>query len=512
MTKRALCVGINRFRDREINALRGCVNDARNFASLLTGEFGFAGSNVRVILDAEGTKAGYLDGLDWLVGGAQPGDELVLVTSSHGSHIPDSNSDEQDDEDEVLVVHDHDWSRVILTDDAIARQIARLPRGVSLVTLWDTCHSGTMNDTAAYTNRGARRKGLNAAAGLDVVGKYVDPPWHGTREVDRATRQQIRAAQAAAGAGGNVDTSHVATLHLAACRDDETAADAGFSGGYAGAFLHSLQAAIREQPGATWEDAFQRARRKVQQGGFDQTPEMYGPAELRRSPLFGGRGPNSGRVAVTNAGVPQGMDKNALARLDQQIGFYESQGNWRSAAQVLQQRVAAVTSAPEKVRTLEHMVSLYRVQLRDEAGALRTCEALYQVDPNHAGARQYLTWAYQQQGNTAKLQALQSGTLFSKAAPGAPAAPASGGILGSVQSAFGSAVAGVTAAATGAASAIEQSNKAPAWMSESSSAPQAAARPAAPQAAAKPAAPRCPYCKADVAAAARSCAACGGAW
>ncbi|MDB4930453.1 MAG: peptidase caspase catalytic subunit p20, partial [Myxococcaceae bacterium] len=69
MSRRALCIGINRFRDRDAPPLNGCVNDARNVAELLHGGYGFGGSDIRVLLDQQATREAFLAGLDWLVGG-----------------------------------------------------------------------------------------------------------------------------------------------------------------------------------------------------------------------------------------------------------------------------------------------------------------------------------------------------------------------------------------------------------------------------------------------------------
>ncbi len=501
MPNRALLIGINRFRDRDVNPLRGCVNDARNFGSLLTGVFGFAGSNVRTVLDTQATKGAVVDGLRWLVTGASPGDQLVLACSSHGSHVPDETDDEPDGEDEVLVVHDHDWSRVILTDDEIAQHIARVPRGVQLYTFWDTCHSGTLNDHATRS-RGLMARGKNLRA--NAISKYSPPPWVTEAASRKATQDMIRAAQNAAAPGGQPDTSHVATVSFAACKDDETAADASFSEGFAGAFLYNLSKAMQANPRGSWEDVFQHAKRKVREGDFDQTPEIYGPSALRRSPMFGG-----GAQQVRGAALGVAADSPEIRQLDTQIGQMEAAGQWAQAAQALHRRAGRVSDTGERVRTLEHLVSLYRAQLRDESGAVRACEELLMVQPNHPGARQYLEWAYAAMGQPDKLQALRETTTQSKSGD-----TSEGGIFGRVRSAVGGAVAtgvaGVTAVATGVASTIEASNARPAWMDEvEGRAPAAAASPAAP---AKARAPRCPYCGSDVAAGVRACGVCGGSW
>ena len=125
MTKRALCIGVNRFSDRELPPLRGAVNDARTLSLVLMRDFGFEPRDVLVLTDAQATKSAVLAALGALLDGARPGDDLVLFASTHGSHVPDQDGDEDDGYDEVLVAHDHDWERAVLTDDELTRALAR---------------------------------------------------------------------------------------------------------------------------------------------------------------------------------------------------------------------------------------------------------------------------------------------------------------------------------------------------------------------------------------------------
>src|ERR1044071_8317772 len=76
--RRALCVGINDY-PYDGNDLNGCVNDSRAWAELLVSKYGFAGSDVRVMNDAEATRAGVLAALRGLVAGARSGDVIVFT-------------------------------------------------------------------------------------------------------------------------------------------------------------------------------------------------------------------------------------------------------------------------------------------------------------------------------------------------------------------------------------------------------------------------------------------------
>lgn len=489
MTRRALCIGINRFRDRDAPPLNGCVNDARGIAELLHGQYGYGSNDIRLLLDGQATKAAFLDGLDWLVSSARPGDQLVLFTSSHGSHIPDVDHDEDDDEDEVLIAHDHDWDSSVLIDDEIARHIVRLPRGASLISLWDTCHSGTMND-AGRAAQGSRSRGVRrplAASGYrpgvtNVVGKYLARPKSFDARVSLAGRKSMGGA----GKGSPLRSASavVDTLTVGACRDDETAADASFDGRSAGAFTHGLMTAIHAAPDASWSDVFERTKREVKRGGFDQTPELHGPAGLMSSPVFGGRGARSQAVPAAV------VDTSAL---DRRIGQAEAAGRWEEAASALEDRGRRVASPEEKGRTYEHLVSLYRTKLHDERRAVSAAESLLAAVPTHEGARGYLRWVYQTMGDTMRLTALDAKPPQRAVAP--PAAPvaaaaAGGGILGALgaaATAFGQMVAAAPVAYE--APKPQGSTTAP--------------RPPASAAA------RCAYCGADMAAGSKQCPSCG---
>lgn len=482
MTRRALCIGINRFRDRDAPPLNGCVNDARNIAELLHGSFGFGSSDIRVLLDGQGTRAAFLEGLDWLVGSARAGDHLVLFTSSHGSHIPDLDGDEDDQEDEVLIPYDHDWESCVLADDEIARHIVRLPQGASLVSLWDTCHSGTMNDAgraAQGVRRGMRRPlatdGYREGV-TDVVGKYLPQPRGVDLRASMAGRRSMEGASKAARARRPPAATAVDTLTLGACKDDETAADASFDGRSAGAFTHALLKAVRERPDSTWAEVFERTKREAKRGGFDQTPEVYGPTRLMGAPVFGGRA--RAQVAVPTAVVD-------VSALDQRIGQSEASGKWEEAASALEERGRRVSAPAEKARTYEHLVSLYRVKLADERRAVGAAEKLLTADPTHRGAREYLRGMYTAMGNTAGLAALDAPAQAPRAMAAPPPAQGAGilGTLGAAATAFGSMVAAAPVT-------------------------YEAQRPAA-QAQRPQAAERCAYCGFEMGASARQCPSCG---
>ena len=334
-----------------------------------------------------------LSSIGALLEGSRPGDELVLFASTHGSHVPDQDGDDEDGYDEVLVAHDHDWERGVLSDDELARALARAPQGVRLTTIWDTCHAGTMQDTAsaAYRTRSAPR-GL--AEGVELLGpRYVPLPerYDVTRGTKAARKRPAKASTrkkkkpplgAEHGAMGALLHDGFPAVSLGACSDDETSADASFGGIYEGAFSHAMLDVLRRtRDDLTWEELHARTRALMTRLGIKQTPQIHVPEGRSGAPVFGGR---ARRAAATAEGATE------LASVEREITAHEQAGRWAEAVAACWRRAALVTGAAEKVRTIEHVVSIHRAVLRDEAAALRATEEVLRIDPAHAGALAYL--------------------------------------------------------------------------------------------------------------------------
>ncbi len=244
MSQFALCVGINRFENLPMASwLNGCVNDAGDVSALLGRAFGFADTDITILTDQAATKDAVFGVLTEALDRANtPGEHLhhiVFTMSSHGTQLPDTSGDEADQIDEAFATYDlrqtgGAWDPgSLIVDDELHDLFARLPPGVLLDVILDTCHSGS---------------GLRA---LDFVPtlddrrpRFVPPPTPLGRDGaeaegadTRTLRDLIRTSKSAA-----------TPVLFAACRADQTAADANFDGRYNGAFTHFLLDAL--QPGA----------------------------------------------------------------------------------------------------------------------------------------------------------------------------------------------------------------------------------------------------------------------
>lgn len=268
--KKALLVGINKYRPDLGADLQGCVNDVENMRNMLVNIFKFPVDNVRVIINDRATRQGILDRLKWLLDGSKAGDELVFHYSGHGSQVRDRNGDELDDQlDEILCPYDLDWNNP-LTDDILADLFKQIPVGVYLTMLSDSCHSGTIT-------RGLDNPGNPGA--IILKPRYIAPPFDIKSRSLGKILPKNRMGKKSGGAQRHVLVS--------GCRDNQTSADAHIDGKPQGAFTWAISTAIKEDPNRTWSDAHKKAVELLAR--YSQVPQLSGSADLIFRPVFGNK-------------------------------------------------------------------------------------------------------------------------------------------------------------------------------------------------------------------------------
>lgn len=300
MADKALLFGINSY--KQISNLRGCENDVRNMARLLTEQFGFRESQLRQHLSQEVTKQTVADGFEWLLDGARAGDRLVLHFSGHGSNIQRDSGDEPIDELICLYDMDIDNPETYLVDDELGQWMDRVPAGVRMTVVLDTCHSGTGTRRIA-TGRGAAKSPLlitkdtsrriehadsrklereltrgsrEALETLDepnlVLARLYEP---NTQMQAKRSRSPIRRFGQSLSRVRSTDLNHQL---LAAASATQTAADAFINGDYHGAFTyHFCQTARSASSMATLGQIMNAAAISISGAGFSQTPQNEGP-------------------------------------------------------------------------------------------------------------------------------------------------------------------------------------------------------------------------------------------
>jgi len=296
MADKAVLFGVNEYKN--VSSLRGCVNDVEDMKALLTGVFGFDSRNVRTFVDARVTKAEVERQMRWLFRDASEGDRVVFHLSGHGSNVADADGDEPDGQDEIFCMHDMDFSDPgsYLLDDELREWTETLPSGVQLLVVLDTCHSGTgtrlllsrdavdeppvlVDDQVALRRAmaaGGGERAIAAAAAEPrsdspdlVLVRYVEPPPEVKEEIAAA---RAKAAKSKKRGFAKAPLNHVL---LAACRDDQTAADATINGRPAGAFTHYLCQTLRSEGlSASRRTLIDRVGQALADAYFSQVPQL----------------------------------------------------------------------------------------------------------------------------------------------------------------------------------------------------------------------------------------------
>ncbi|NLC55660.1 MAG: DUF4384 domain-containing protein [Armatimonadetes bacterium] len=261
--RRALLVGVNDYPAlQERFQLRGCENDVRLMAGLLTTKFGFAPADVKLLLSREATRDGIAAAFrTHLLEPAQPGDVLFFQFSGHGSQVADQDGDEEDGLDETLVPCDVGPESVDrqITDDQIARWLTELhEKGVRDVTfVVDACHSGTITKDLLLDTDLSRPRYVDA---MDLTGQPVLPKETSAEAGERAAQE-----------------APAEVVVISGCKADQQSNDARFGGTYYGALTYFLHAALQNaSPNVTYAELLRDVQRRVQERFPTQTPQLDG--------------------------------------------------------------------------------------------------------------------------------------------------------------------------------------------------------------------------------------------
>lgn len=282
--RRALIVAIDAYPPP--NTLPSCINDAKAIAALLAGS-GYTGKQ---ILDAAATRANVLAGLDWLLSGAQPDDDLVFYYSGHG-YNPNINGSLQ----QCLVLIDG-----MLLDQDFTPRTALVPPG-TLTVLLDSCFSGGFDKFMISESLGKtvveqpKIKSFVPLAGDHVrlgLPLPVSPPaaindlqffGSGAPLAPAAAAKAICSCAPVLSKGG-VELPKSAPIDMnglliAACRETETATASTSATAGKSAFTFAILSAIeRIGQSRSNRELFQAAAGHLQRLGFKQTPVLREPA------------------------------------------------------------------------------------------------------------------------------------------------------------------------------------------------------------------------------------------
>lgn len=271
--RKALCVGINKFKNYPDAALQGCVNDANDMSSVLQEFLGFTKKDITILTDAKATKENIINNLKAMVKDAKAGrlGHIVFSLSSHGTQVPDISGDEPDNADEAFCPHDlaeknGQWdSKYIITDDELHDLFIQLPKEVLLEVYLDTCHSGT---------------GLKA---IDFLltrrPRYLPPPSLAAfEEVEgRSSRGLSRAL---------LDKGITHHVLWTGCRADQTSADAKIGKTWHGTFTYYLCKGIRGSKNKlTRKRLIEKVRADLKKEKYTQVPQLECEATKRKGKM-----------------------------------------------------------------------------------------------------------------------------------------------------------------------------------------------------------------------------------
>jgi hypothetical protein len=221
MTKRALVIGINYIGTQ--NELHGCINDSINLKNFLINHCDYEEKNIVHMTDLTPTKPtreNIQKAFEKLILEAKSGDILFFSNSSHGSQIDDTNGDEIDKKDDVLVPLDF-MTHGVISDDYLNSILQKLVSGVKLTCIFDNCHSGTMLDLKY--NLIPNNKYLKGTLNSNII--YNPQDWSNEFKFLIEPSNTHLAANIVCFSG---------------CKDDQTSADVSSNGKSFGAFTNTF--------------------------------------------------------------------------------------------------------------------------------------------------------------------------------------------------------------------------------------------------------------------------------
>jgi len=233
--KKALLVGINY--EGTSSELKGCVNDVYDLRDMLISKYNYNPDNIQLLINTKATRKDILDSFITLLQSANEGDHICFTFSGHGYYTADMSGDEVDGYDELIVTADHQH----IVDDEFKHLIqTHLKEKVTLFSLFDNCHSGTI---------------------YDLRYQYLD--------------SSIQTKESMTVPNPNVSDTQGQVIMLSGCMDNQVSLDARINGKFNGVMTWCFLEALRESNYQdTWETLLQRIRTILNVNKLQQIPQM----------------------------------------------------------------------------------------------------------------------------------------------------------------------------------------------------------------------------------------------
>jgi metacaspase-1 len=272
--RKALCIGVNIFKNFPSAILQGCVKDAHDMAALFKDLLGFTDPDITILTDSQATKANIMRSLHSMVKDAKAGKctYLIFSLSTYGTLVQNASGDEPDNTDDAFCPHDlaivgSQWdSNHIILGDELHELFVQLPRNVLLEVFLDTCHSGTGLKTIDPL--------------LDRKPRYLPPP-------SLIQFMSISDGRRSRGLSRSIlDKGLAQHIRWAGCRADQTAVDALIGGVWNGAYTYYFCKEMRAcNNKLSRVELLKKVTANLKKGRYSQIPQLEGEAKLRRSPI-----------------------------------------------------------------------------------------------------------------------------------------------------------------------------------------------------------------------------------
>ncbi|WP_371168122.1 caspase family protein [Aliiroseovarius sp. 2305UL8-7] len=214
--------------------LAACEADAHAMQALAEAE-GFV---PKTLLTKDASRQNVIDEIERAAQSLVPGDMFLFTVSAHGGRVPDFNQDEDHDDDsqrmdETLCLYDFQ-----IADDELYMLWASFREGVRILTVPDTCHSGSMvrmgpgNPTELFGRPVAPVASVRAMP-LNVESRV----WRANEGAYRAASNSYSALKESVMTAPLTSPIQASVLNLGACKDTQFAMDGDKNGAFTGALL-----------------------------------------------------------------------------------------------------------------------------------------------------------------------------------------------------------------------------------------------------------------------------------
>lgn len=207
--------------------LEGCENDARAMRELAQAQ----GYESHILLTRDATREAVIAEMHRAARDLRNGDQFLFTFAAHGARIKDLNGDEAGSRngkmDSTLCLYDAQF-----IDDEMWHIYAQFDEGVRIMSIGDTCHSGTL---ARGLRAEALQVGMPKARSLSTG--------EAQQVYDEHVEFYTKLAMSVPHVNGSILTSPVKTnvrasyIHFGACQDEQKALDGAENGAFTTALL-----------------------------------------------------------------------------------------------------------------------------------------------------------------------------------------------------------------------------------------------------------------------------------